>query len=412
MHRPLQQDASRVVTYGATAATIASSTSSTPSSWRHLRWASSPFRHHQGHGEIQLSSDDGETSTPTLSTPGSSCGNSPSSFHSANGITPPPPPPLPPSLRCSSRGIRRMATARQKRNKVLLLIASCLGIYTVILFVLWNKSILAMSAGGTSNSSSSSFSISSSSDTESDDDYYYPPSKHHHHSHLESSSYASKMKQFLFENFLPWGPFRSNSISPPSHTTRSILLVMHGEAVPESPYIPDLKRPLTENGIRDADELGWYLQEHNIEPPDWIFASPSVRTSYTLELIRRHWASDVPVAFEEILYILAFNDYFAFCAGLAFNFRRVLIVGHNPAILNTAKKLMAAHGIEDFPEAGLMELRWNHQELWMNLVPGTGDTELAVSPNNVQNEFFNVTVTKFSKKRRRREQLQQEQAQP
>jgi phosphohistidine phosphatase len=400
MHQPLQQDSSRVASYGATTASTSSTSSTTPTSWQHLRWASSPFRHHTDCGEIQLSSD-GEVSTPSLGTPNSFSRLSPSS----DSVSIPPPPP---SFSMRSCDNRRISTARQKRNKILLLIASCLGIYTVILFMLWNKSILATSNTTSNTSSSSSFdSVSISS---SDDDYFYyaansRPSKHQHHlsSSYQSSSYASKMRQFLFDNFLPWGSSKSPTISPPSHTTRSILLVMNGEAVPESPYIPDPQRPLTENGIRDAEDLGWYLQEHNVQPPDWIFASPSVRTSYTLELIRRHWAGTVPVAFEDILYILEFNDYFAFCAGLAFNFHRVLIVGHNPAILNTAKILMATHGIEDFPEAGFMEIRWTHQAEWRNIIPGTGETEMAVSPHNVHNEFFNVTVTKFHKRKQRQE---------
>ena len=145
--------------------------------------------------------------------------------------------------------------------------------------------------------------------------------------------------------------------SPQSSMARSILLVLHGEATPENPTVNDIDRQLTSKGMREAEGLGIYLKEHQIPEPDWIFSSPSERTAYTTELIRRNWASNAPVAFEEILYTLAFNDYFAFVAGLNYNYRRVMIVGHNPAILNTAKKLMRTHGIEDFPLCGFMEIR-------------------------------------------------------
>ena len=145
--------------------------------------------------------------------------------------------------------------------------------------------------------------------------------------------------------------------SPQSSMARSILLVLHGEATPENPTVNDIDRQLTSKGMREAEGLGIYLKEHQIPEPDWIFSSPSERTAYTTELIRRNWASHAPVAFEEILYTLAFNDYFAFVAGLNYNYRRVMIVGHNPAILNTAQKLMRTHGIEDFPLCGFMEIR-------------------------------------------------------
>lgn len=221
-----------------------------------------------------------------------------------------------------------------------------------------------------------------------------------------SLSVFNSARSFLFGNL---GSFLSKRASSSSSGTttdatgivRTILLVRHAQAVPEDPFLQDDQRPLTSRGIHDAERLGKYLSEHNIPPPDWIFASPSVRTSYTLELMRRYWASDVPVAFENILYVLAFNDYFAFCAGLNFNFHRVMIVGHNPAILNTAKRLMTTQGIEDFPKGGLMEITWVDQPLWRDLVPFTGRTTLALSPpdldddDNTASSFFNVTVRRW-----------------
>lgn len=160
---------------------------------------------------------------------------------------------------------------------------------------------------------------------------------------------------------------------------------------PANDYVMlDEDRPLTAIGMQQSERLGSYLAEHKITPPDWIFCSPSVRTSYTLELVRRHWASNVPVAFENILYVLAFNDYFAFVAGLNRNFRRVLIVGHNPAILNTAKKLMNEHGLEDFPTAGFLEISWDDQQFWFNMYPSTGEVRVAISGGGSDDGFFNA----------------------
>jgi phosphohistidine phosphatase SixA len=93
------------------------------------------------------------------------------------------------------------------------------------------------------------------------------------------------------------------------------------------------------------------------------------------------------------------TQYFAFVAGLAFNFHRVMILGNNPAILNTAKKLMSQHGIEDFPDGGYMEIKWDHQDLWMNVVPGTGTTTVAVSPETADffdGYYLNATSNKRS----------------
>lgn len=235
---------------------------------------------------------------------------------------------------------------------------------------------------------------------------------------------------FLFgtigDILLGWSSPKSARPTSPNPVPRSILLMLHAEAVvrrftfcptktmnhqdtethsdlcpylslaltlvvlqPANDYVMlDEDRPLTATGMQQSERLGSYLAEHNVAPPDWIFCSPSVRTSYTLQLVRRRWASNVPVAFENILYVLAFNDYFAFVAGLNHNFRRVLIVGHNPAILNTAKKLMRERGLEDFPTAGFLELTWDDQQFWFNIFPESGDVRTAISGDSSENGFF------------------------
>lgn len=163
---------------------------------------------------------------------------------------------------------------------------------------------------------------------------------------------------------------------------RSILLVLEAETVPVNPIIDDMDRQLSTKGMRDAEGLGVYLSEHKIPEPEWIFSSPSERTAYTTELIRRHWSPDVTVAFEDVLYILEFNDYFTFVEGLNDHFRRVMIVGHNPAILKTAKKLLRTHGIDEFPDCGLLEIVWEDLVEWKDVRLHSGSSTLAIDPHN------------------------------
>mmetsp|Transcript_16843 Transcript_16843/g.46234 ORF Transcript_16843/g.46234 Transcript_16843/m.46234 type:complete len:330 (+) Transcript_16843:157-1146(+) len=209
-----------------------------------------------------------------------------------------------------------------------------------------------------------------------------------HHSTQANGTTSDKMALsdlFFFDDLFRGGSKRRSPVAslerPPSFE-RSLLLVVNAEVTPSNRIVQDIDRQLTAKGMQDAEGLGLYLKEHNIPEPDWIFTSPSERTAFTTELIRRHWASNAPVAFEDILYTLEFNDYFTFVTGLNDNFRRVMIVGHNPAILNTARKLMKTHGIEDFPDAGLMEIRWDSLHNWHTVVYYSGSTKMAVDPNN------------------------------
>lgn len=190
---------------------------------------------------------------------------------------------------------------------------------------------------------------------------------------------------FIFDDLFSSATKRKPSVTNlemlPQHE-RSLLLVVQAGVAPANRIVNDMDRQLTAKGMQDAEGLGQYLDEHNIPEPDWIFSSPSERTAYTTELMRRHWAPGVPVAFEDILYTLEFNDYFSFVAGLNDNFHRAMIVGHNPAILNTAKKLMKTHGIEDFPDSGFMEIRWADLKSWSTVTPYSGSAKMAIDPNN------------------------------
>eukprot|EP00532_Pseudo-nitzschia_australis_P001555 CAMPEP_0168192450 /NCGR_PEP_ID=MMETSP0139_2-20121125/18055_1 /TAXON_ID=44445 /ORGANISM="Pseudo-nitzschia australis, Strain 10249 10 AB" /LENGTH=348 /DNA_ID=CAMNT_0008115691 /DNA_START=124 /DNA_END=1170 /DNA_ORIENTATION=- len=190
---------------------------------------------------------------------------------------------------------------------------------------------------------------------------------------------------FIFDDLFSSSTKKKSSVTYlerlPQHE-RSLLLVVQADVAPANRIVNDIDRQLTAKGMQDAEGLGQYLDQHNIPEPDWIFSSPSERTAFTTELMRRHWAPRVPVAFEDILYTLEFNDYFSFITGLNDNFHRIMIVGHNPAILNTAKKLMKTHGIEDFPDSGFMEIRWADLKSWSTVTPYSGSAKMAIDPNN------------------------------
>ena len=208
---------------------------------------------------------------------------------------------------------------------------------------------------------------------------------------LQGPNHGGKRAQVFFFDTLFSGVKKKPSkrvLEQPPPLARSVLLVLRAEVTPENTVVNDRDRQLTANGMRDAEGLGIYLMEHRIPEPDWIFVSPSERTAFTTELIRRHWGSEAPVAFEDILYTLEFNDYFSFVAGLNDQFRRVMIVGHNPAILNSAKKLMKTHGIENFPDCGFMEIRWNNLVHWNDVEPSSGSSTMALDPHN--NFYFST----------------------
>ena len=166
------------------------------------------------------------------------------------------------------------------------------------------------------------------------------------------------------------------SIHPGNHRkSRTLLLLRHAKSSWDDPELDDFDRPLAKSGQESALRLGRYLAENRVEPPDVIFTSPSQRTKQTLALVRAHgWAENVTVTLEERLYDFSSADdsddaaaksYLDFVAGqLHEQFRRVLIVGHNPPI-GALAHLLLPHGTgSKFSPGTFCEVVWTELDTW------------------------------------------------
>jgi phosphohistidine phosphatase len=203
---------------------------------------------------------------------------------------------------------------------------------------------------------------------------------------------------------------------------RSLLLLRHAKSSRDDPttssststtgthhyplLLDDMDRPLAPEGQLAALQLADYVLHHNVPPPDVIYVSPSIRTLATLALVRSQgWAlQNVPMMVDQRLYDFfegdkddAFhsnnNSYLEYLRNLdndntTKNYRRIMIVGHNPLIGDLAQRLVvqdddsaaATAAIDKFSPGSLCDIHWNHLEHWAQLEEGTGELELFVRP--------------------------------
>ena len=202
---------------------------------------------------------------------------------------------------------------------------------------------------------------------------------------------------------------------------RSILLLRHAKSSWKD-YDPartdDFDRPLSLRGKQAAKRLGRYLQNHAVVIPDQIYASPSARTRSTLHYVQQSWAWNVPVQFDPLLYDLAMNvddndndddedDYHSFLRRrLDPRDRRVLVVGHNPAIRVFANRLLGSTKanstdprsvvILEFPPGTFCEIQWNvtvdnsienNERDWSQILTTPGELVHLITPDvTLQNE--------------------------
>ena len=148
------------------------------------------------------------------------------------------------------------------------------------------------------------------------------------------------------ENELKTMP-KNNTLAPEGkvQTGYELYVMRHGLAVTSGSvrFSDDAQRPLVPEGKEKMREIAGGLKRMGFEV-DWIVTSPLVRAVETAEIIAESMASSVPVDVcdamrpggspEALLAFLAKRP----------NFRRVLVVGHEPDLSELAARLIGAGG--------------------------------------------------------------------
>lgn len=132
---------------------------------------------------------------------------------------------------------------------------------------------------------------------------------------------------------------------------KTILLLRHGHSAADE-RLPDLERPLSAQGRRDARRLGGLLQRLGLKP-DLLASSPARRALETAELAAAGCDYVGKVRAEPRLYEAEAEQYLQVLRGLPARSRCVLLVGHNPGIRQAAAALLGCppEGLRFVPAA-------------------------------------------------------------
>ena len=113
---------------------------------------------------------------------------------------------------------------------------------------------------------------------------------------------------------------------------KTVLLMRHAEAAPESAGQTDYDRPLTEDGNRVARKTGTALMKAGVAI-DRIVASAAARTTETARLVASIVSPECPMILLEGLYAAPAELFAQVPRQYGFEDEQtMLIVGHNPGI--------------------------------------------------------------------------------
>jgi phosphohistidine phosphatase len=120
---------------------------------------------------------------------------------------------------------------------------------------------------------------------------------------------------------------------------RTLLVMRHGKSAwPDDPAVADMDRPLSKRGKRDARRIAEALVARE-EVPDVVVSSPAQRARSTAKQMAKIWPIDVARTTHEALYGRGAAGWREALATLPDTARRVLVIGHNPALEDLLRAL-------------------------------------------------------------------------
>lgn len=145
---------------------------------------------------------------------------------------------------------------------------------------------------------------------------------------------------------------------------RTLILVRHAKSSWDETSLPDRDRPLAARGERDLAKMGKRLAER-APRLELILCSPALRARRTAEGLARalgYPCQDIRI--DERLYACRPEDLLAVLAEHGAGRKRVMLVGHNPELLELAQRF--AGQIERLPTCAVAELRFDCQS-WADI---------------------------------------------
>ena len=119
---------------------------------------------------------------------------------------------------------------------------------------------------------------------------------------------------------------------------KTLLLMRHAKSSWENPKLADHERPLSKRGQKDAPFMGEVLLEKELLPQK-ILASSAVRARETVEGLVKASQYSGEIEYSDTLYLAEPDTYLAALHALPDSIERVLVVGHNPGLVQLLQKL-------------------------------------------------------------------------
>ena len=163
---------------------------------------------------------------------------------------------------------------------------------------------------------------------------------------------------------------------------KTLLLMRHAKSSWDNASLSDFDRPLAERGRRDAPRMARGLVALD-SAPDLIVSSPAARARETIEAVVREGQLTAPLEFNAGIYDASSSELMRIVRRLPNEYRRVLMVGHNPGFEDLLARLTGERG--RMPPASLACIEF-HVDRWDDVEDGQGKLVWLLTPKQLRKD--------------------------
>ena len=162
---------------------------------------------------------------------------------------------------------------------------------------------------------------------------------------------------------------------------KKLTLVRHGKSSWDY-NVPDIERPLTNRGIKDALLVAQAFSKKE-NTPEVFFSSPANRALSTCKIfINQFKVLENTIKIDHNLYDFEGNQVISFIKNLPNTMHSVMIFGHNHAFTSITN-IYGDRYIDNLPTCGLVNFHFDIAD-WTSLKPGI--TNRMIIPKAIKND--------------------------
>jgi phosphohistidine phosphatase len=164
---------------------------------------------------------------------------------------------------------------------------------------------------------------------------------------------------------------------------KKLILLRHAKSSWDDPTLEDINRPLSKRGVYSAKLMREFIINKFKNEISNIYSSPSKRTKSTCDLV---FNKNITINYEKELYTFNFQDLINWLKNLG-DKNNILIVGHNPALLDLIQYLSKKEETILMPTCSLCEIHLNINS-WNDIKKKCGVIQLMQKVKSLKNYNF------------------------